>query len=93
MHTPDPDRYGTHHRRLRTQLVAAYEADGRGWPCALGCNQPLTDDPTLLDLAHTDSGGHAGLAHRRCNTGDAARLGHDRRNGRHDPQPRPRTRW
>lgn len=86
-------RYGTHHRQLRAQLVAQYEADGRGWPCSL-CSEPMVDDPTTLHLAHTgDGAGWLGLAHGRCNTGDAARLGHDRRLGKLDPRPRPRTKW
>ena len=88
----DLRRYGTIHRRLRAQLVAAYENSGRGWPCAL-CDTPMTDDPTRLHLAHHDDGQHAGLAHAGCNTGDAARIGNVTRVGRHDPSPRPRTRW
>lgn len=89
----DSRHYGTTHRQLRAHLVARYEHDGRGWPCAL-CHQTMTDPPTQLHLAHDDVGsGWLGLSHARCNSGDAARLGHDRRAGRLDPDPEPRTRW
>ena len=88
----DPQRYGATHRAHRQRLVRRYEYEGRGWPCAL-CTQPMHDHPRQLHLAHNDDGSYAGLAHAACNNADAARLGHDRRYGRVDPQPRPRTQW
>lgn len=88
-------RYGTTHRHLRTHLVTRYEQDGRGWPCAL-CDQPMHDHPSQLHLAHNADSSHAGLAHKACNTGDAARIGNRTRHGydgQPNPQPRPRTQW
>lgn len=93
MSPADPARYRTPHRQLRNQLIARYENDGRGWPCALGCGQPMHDPPTMLHLAHNDDGTYAGLAHAACNTAAAARIGNITRIQRHDPKPRPRTQW
>jgi hypothetical protein len=88
----DPQRYGPAHRRHRRRLVARYEWDGRGWPCAI-CHQPMNDHPRQLHLAHDDHGGWLGLAHADCNTGDAGRLALTRLRGTNDPPPTPRTRW
>lgn len=92
---PHPDRvtrYGTAHRRHRARLVRRYEHDGRGWPCSL-CGGVMVDDPRRLHLAHDDRGGRLGLSHAACNTRAALILGNDRRAGRDNPAPTPRTRW
>lgn len=87
------NRYGREHRALRRGLVTEYEAQGRGWACSL-CGEAMYDMPRLLDLAHAPGSlSHAGLAHRRCNRGDAAKLGNVSRTGKIDPAPTPRTRW
>jgi hypothetical protein len=59
----------------------------------------MTDPPSELHLAHMHNrldprrnDMASGLAHRRCNIGDAGRLALERLRGR-DPKPRPRTKW
>ncbi|MEQ7124716.1 hypothetical protein ABN034_09335 [Actinopolymorpha sp. B11F2] len=83
-------RYGAAHKAVRRRLVDMYRP---GQPCAL-CGEQMTDPARLLDLAHSASGTWLGLAHRKCNRGDAARIGNRTRVGKAvDPAPAPRTRW
>lgn len=91
--------YTAEHRATRAKLIQRYEAEGRGWPCHI-CGKPMTDPPRKLHLAHTHDRGqpHAratggrGLAHARCNIGEAGRLGLARLRGA-DPRPRARRQW
>lgn len=56
--------YGAAHQKLRAQLIAALDPDQ---PCPR-CGEPLGDDPSVLDLGHTDArDGYSGLEHDKCN--------------------------
>jgi hypothetical protein len=56
--------YGLAHQKARRAAIAAYNP---GDPCAR-CGMPMTDDPSLLHLDHTDDrSGYLGLSHMMCN--------------------------
>ena len=56
--------YGTQHQRLRATLLATYHP---GDPCPR-CGLPLGNNPSKLDLGHTDTRrGYRGLEHATCN--------------------------
>ncbi len=58
------------HERIRRYLLSQYQASD---PCAR-CGLPLGDDPSQIDLGHTDDRlGYRGLEHAKCNrSGKAA---------------------
>lgn len=66
-------RYGPHHRRVRDQLMRAYQP---GITLCWRCGAPLTypRGSRMIHLGHLDSGhGYGGLEHHDCNEAAGAR--------------------